>query len=80
MKSFTLPSGRDYLTVRSSNPDPSRRYAVTLSDDFSTGVEGLREMAQWLNDFADEVDPPKKKTSKAAPKAAPKKASKGGDE
>lgn len=68
MKTISSPSGGAYLTIRSSNPDPSRRFAVTVSDNYLVGVQGLRDLAASIVEFCDEIEPP------AKPKASPRKA------
>lgn len=73
MQTFTHLPGRAYLSVAERHPDPERRYLVTVSDNFQIGADGLRELAAWLNAFADDVAPkakPKGK-QKAPPTPAP---------
>jgi hypothetical protein len=80
MFNFTAPGGRAYLTIRSSNPDPSRRFNLTVSDGFGIGAEGLRELASKIAAFADEVDPPAKPQPTSSSKKSSKKATpEGGD-
>jgi len=75
MFTFDAPGGRSSLSIRPSNPDPNRRYSVTISDGFCIGADGLRDLAKKLKSFADQVDP------KSSPKKAPApKAAEGGDE
>lgn len=60
-------SGRSYVSIRSSNPDPAREFVVTVSDGFYTGPDGLRDLAKAIKSFADAVDPkPKPKVKGAA--------------
>lgn len=75
MFNFTAPGGRAYLSIRSSNPDPKRRFVVTVSEGFGIGADGLRDLAKQINNFADEVDPKAKKAP--ATKTATKKAADG---
>lgn len=58
-KQFTaVPfGGSGYLQIRSSNPDPNRRYHFAISDDLCLGPDGMRELAKFVADFADECDP-----------------------
>lgn len=82
MKNFSTPGGRDYLSIRSANPNPARRFVVTVSNGFALGTEGLRDLATWLKaqaDAYDEADAQALKAAKAADrkaKAAAKKAEK----
>lgn len=77
MFNFTAPGGRAYLTIRSSNPDPSRRFNLTVSDGFGIGADGLRELAKQITAFANEVDP-KPKAKKTTANTSPK-TTEGGD-
>jgi hypothetical protein len=54
---FTAPGGKASLSIRSSNPDPTRRFSVSLSDGFAIGASGLLEMADQLAEFAMAADP-----------------------
>jgi hypothetical protein len=58
-KEFTaIPhGGSGYMQIRSSNPDPNRRYHFAISDDLCLGPDGMRELAKFVADFADECDP-----------------------
>lgn len=49
--------GSGYLQIRSSNPDPNRRYHFAIADDLCLGPDGMRELALFIADFADETDP-----------------------
>lgn len=63
-------SGRAYVSIRSSNPDPDRQFVITVSDGFYTGSKGLRELAKAIAAYADKVDP--KPKAKAKAKVTPK--------
>lgn len=76
--SFTAPGGRAYMTIRSSNIDPNRRYAITVSDGFGIGADGLRDLAKQIKSYADKMDPPAK--AKASSKSKPKSTDTGGAE
>ena len=48
MKTFSFPSGRAWLAVKSSRPDPASRFEVTLSDGAYISAEGLIEAGKFL--------------------------------
>lgn len=48
MKTFSFPSGRAWLTVKSSRPDPASRFEITVSDGAFIGAEGLIEAGKFL--------------------------------
>lgn len=48
MKTFTSPSGRTYVTVKSARPDPASRFQITVSDGFYTSAQGLADLGKWL--------------------------------
>lgn len=48
MKTFTSPSGRTYVTVKSSRPDPASRFQITISDGYYTSAQGLADLGKWL--------------------------------
>jgi hypothetical protein len=48
MKTFTFPSGQGYLSVRSTRPDPSRRFSVTVTNDAGISSRGLIELGKFL--------------------------------
>ena len=77
MYHFKSEGGRDYLSFRSSNPNPARRFAFTVSNGFALGVDGIRDLSKWLAEQADlieGIETPAPAPKKAAPrKAAPKK-------
>ncbi|MCH2199769.1 MAG: hypothetical protein MK081_13400 [Flavobacteriales bacterium] len=73
MKNFSTPGGRDYLSIRSANPNPARRFVVTVSNGFALGIAGLRDLSTWLTEQADEFEKAEKAAAKAA-KAAERKA------
>lgn len=68
--SFTAPGGRAYMTIRSANIDPNRRFAITVSDGFGVGADGLRDLAKQIKAYADKMEP--KAKAKASSKTAPK--------
>jgi hypothetical protein len=69
MFNFTAPGGRAYLTIRSTNPDPARRFNVTVSDGFGIGSAGLRELAKGIDAFAKKLQAQEKAAAKAAAEA-----------
>lgn len=69
MFNFTAPGGRAYLTIRSTNPDPVRRFNVTVSDGFGIGSAGLRELAKGIDAFAKKMQAQEKAAAKAAAEA-----------
>lgn len=68
MFTHSAPGGRAHLQLRSSNPDPARRFVLTVSDGFAVGADGVRELANAMLKFADEVDPAPKKAKASAKK------------
>lgn len=48
MKTFSSPSGRTYVTVKSVRPDPASRFQVTISDGFYTSAQGLADLGKFL--------------------------------
>lgn len=70
MYTLSAPGGRASISVRSSNPDPKRRFVVTISDGFCVGTDGLREVAKFLKSTADSVDKGERAAKKAAVEAA----------
>lgn len=63
---FTAPGGRSSILIKDSNPDPDRRFHISISDNFMIGADGLRDLALFLTDFASAHTPPatsKKKTT-----------------
>jgi hypothetical protein len=69
MFNFTAPGGRAYLTIRSTNPDPVRRFNVTVSDGFGISASGLRDLSKQIDTFAKKVEAEEKAAAKAAAKA-----------
>lgn len=70
MYTLSAPGGRASISVRSSNPDPKRRFVVTISDGFCVGTDGLRMVAKFLKSTADGVDKAEREAKKAALEAA----------
>lgn len=78
MFNFTAPGGRAYLTIRSTNPDPARRFNVTVSDGFGISTSGLRDLSKQIDAFAKKVEAEERAAAKAAAaKAAEAEAAEG---
>lgn len=54
MKTFSSPSGRTYVTVKSARPDPASRFQITISDGFFTSAQGLADLGKWLTALSKE--------------------------
>lgn len=68
MSNQTFSNGRGYLTLSPYRTTPNERIRVSISENFVTGSEGLRELAAFLREQAEALEP-----TPAPAKKAPKR-------
>jgi hypothetical protein len=71
MKTFNAADGRSYATIADSNPDPSRRFSIRISEPMFIGAKDMRALAAFLLATANEYDPKSAKKSAAPAEGQP---------